>query len=99
MTRTKEDITETLSHVLGISKSDMHLAVDGVFAVIESYLAQGDRIEIRGLGVLEVVERAPKIAQDIYRGEAVYLAATKTIKFKPSRLLLGVIRECATSPV
>lgn len=55
--------------------------------MIES-IANGDRIEIRGLGTFQPRARATKIGYNPSTGRPMHLDAGTTILFKPSRELI-----------
>jgi len=96
-TRTKDDICRTISMILGKSFDECELVTEGVYAVMQSYLVQGDRIEIRNLGTFEPVQRAPKKVRDIKRNLAMSLPSRPSLRFKPSAVLIKDHRTYAQS--
>ena len=62
--------------------------VDALFTELREQLIAGNRIEVRGFGVLEVKATRPKpAARNPRTGEVVYVPARRKVQFKPGRLL------------
>ena len=68
-------------------ESDAMAMLDTVTDEIKNAVADGNRIEIRGFGTFQPRHRAPKNGYNPSTGETVFLAANRTILFKPSREL------------
>ena len=50
----KAELIERLAKENGLSKAEAKMSVDLTFQIMADALAQGDRIEVRGLGSFEV---------------------------------------------
>ena len=62
--------------------------VDSLFEAMRDALIDGNRIEIRGFGVLEVKNTKPKpAARNPRTGEIVYVPARRKTHFKPGKQL------------
>ena len=62
--------------------------VDSLFEAMRDALIEGNRIEIRGFGVLEVKNTKPKpAARNPRTGEIVYVPARRKTHFKPGKQL------------
>ena len=62
--------------------------VDALFEGMRETLIEGNRIEIRGFGVLDVRDTKPKpAARNPRTGEIVYVPARRKTHFKPGLLL------------
>ena len=62
--------------------------VDSLFEAMRDTLIEGNRIEIRGFGVLEVKDTKPKpAARNPRTGEVVYVPARRKTHFKPGKQL------------
>ena len=62
MTTTKKDLALRISEKLGVKKQLAYEVVDTLFKAMRESLIQGNRIEIRGFGVLGVKDTKPKPA-------------------------------------
>jgi DNA-binding protein HU-beta len=66
------------------------LAQDLLAGMVESvtrHLKQGDRIRIGGLGTLEVRQREARTGRNPATGEAMQIAASKKVAFRPAKEL------------
>lgn len=103
MTRSRQDIIDDLNIIAeSWNKSEVEFFTEGVLATIISYLVQGDRIELRGFGVLETeVTGGKRLVNRGIPGKVGLQSGTQYIeeekirvKFKPSsRLTKRVQRE------
>ena len=63
--------------------------VNSVFDAMTNTLTQGERIELRGFGVLSVKEQAARTARNPRNGEAVQIPARRVPVFKVGKELRG----------
>ncbi len=61
--------------------------VDLFFETLVETIKKGERIEIRGFGVFETINRNPRICINPKTSEQVKVKGYKTVKFKPSKLI------------
>jgi nucleoid DNA-binding protein len=69
----------------GISFQDCQRAIDLIFATIKRRLLAGDRVQIVGFGVLEIVERRSRRGRNPVTGAPIDLPARRALVFRPSR--------------
>ena len=70
--------------------------VDSLFTAMREQLIEGNRIEIRGFGVLETKPTKPKpAARNPRTGEIVYVPARRKTHFKPGKELKRELCEVA----
>lgn len=62
------------------------VATDLVSLLVE-HLKGGDKLRLAGLGVLEVKHRAARAGRNPGTGEAIQIAASKKIAFRPAKEL------------
>jgi len=87
-TTTKKDLALRISETLGVKKQLAYEVVDTLFQAMRESLIAGDRIEIRGFGVLGVKDTKPKpAARNPRTGEIVYVPARKKSYFKAGVLI------------
>ena len=88
MTTTKKDLASKVYEMTGCKRDLVAGAVDSLFAAMTESLVQGNRIEIRGFGVLEVRKMKPKPkARNPRTGEIVYIPARRKSHFRPGKAL------------
>ena len=85
---TKSELIELIaakqSH---LPAKDVELAVKQILEIMSDALAQGQRIEIRGFGSFSLHFRPPRQGRNPKTGETIEIAASKSAKFKPGKLL------------
>ena len=84
---TKTDLIAQVAEQTNLTKKDSAAAIDAVFASITAALAQGDGLNLTGFGSFAVSERAAKEGRNPKTGEKMAIAASKSVKFKPSKAL------------
>jgi integration host factor subunit beta len=67
--------------------SDVEAAVNCLLKHMADALVQGERIEIRGFGGLDLRYRPPRIARNPKTGEAITLPTKVVLHFKPGKEL------------
>ena len=93
-TITKKDLAHQVADALGITNSAAHDMVDSLFEAMRETLIAGNRIEVRGFGVLSVKATKPKpAARNPRTGEIVYVPARRKTHFKPGKELKSALHE------
>ncbi len=89
MTITKADLVETISRQMApsITKRDVGKLVQMFLDEMCKMLLEGNRIEIRGFGVMSTKLRKPKVARNPKTKEPVNIPPRRVPVFKASRLL------------
>ncbi|MGQ9679060.1 MAG: HU family DNA-binding protein [bacterium] len=89
MTITKADIVETISRQMApnITKRDVGRIVQLFIEELCRTLQEGNRVEIRGFGVLSTKLRKPKVARNPRTKATVNIPPRRVPVFKASRLL------------
>jgi integration host factor subunit beta len=83
---TKSELIRALSDKLPEHKaSDVELAVNHMLNQIMNTLVEGQRIEIRGFGSLELRHRAPRQSRNPKTGEVVNLGSKAVVHFRPGK--------------
>jgi integration host factor subunit beta len=86
---TAEDIvSKVLLLDQGLTKEDIEGAVDSLFEELALALVCGDRIELRGLGVLSSKKRKSTYARNPRTNERMDVENVYSIHFKPSKDLV-----------
>ena len=75
------------------SKKDAEKAVKAFTDVISEELANGGKIQLVGFGTFEVSERPEREGRNPKTGEPMKIAASRTPKFKPGRVLKDMVNN------
>ncbi len=93
-TITKKDLARSVADTLGCKNNLTLQMVDSLFETMRETLIDGNRIEIRGFGVLEVKDTKPKpAARNPRTGEVVYVPARRKTHFKPGKQLKEALHD------
>ena len=88
ITVTKKDLAFSICEELGIKKSLAYEVVNTLFDALRENLIEGNRIEVRGFGVLGVKDtKAKPAARNPRTGEIVYVPARRKSYFRPGALI------------
>ena len=96
MVRKNEFITAITKKVDGLTKKDTAIILDAISETITECLVaggEGEKINLPGLGSLEVRERAGREGRNPQTGETMKIAACKAPKFKAGKALKDAINE------
>jgi nucleoid DNA-binding protein len=96
-TVTKKDLARSVADAIGCKNNLTLDMVDSLFEAMRDSLIEGNRIEIRGFGVLEVKNTKPKpAARNPRTGEIVYVPARRKTHFKPGKQLKEALHGIST---
>ena len=65
--------------------------LDSVVGLVVEHLKAGDKLRLNGLGILEVKDRPARTGRNPATGEAVQIAASRKIAFRPAKELKEAI--------
>jgi len=88
----KAFLIDEISKTLGGSRSDAEKIVVGIFEKMTETLKSGYEVSIAGFGIWSVKDRAARQARNPRTGELVQVAATKVVKFRPSKTLKEAVK-------
>ncbi len=93
-TTTKRDLARAIAKGNSCTAALTLMMVDALFTELREQLIQGNRVEVRGFGVLSVKATKPKpAARNPRTGEIVYVPARRKAMFKPGRALKEALHE------
>ena len=88
----KSEIISEIARKTGISKSDVHLAVEVLFQSIQSTIAERGQVHFRGFGSFLLKKRARKVARNISQNTAIVIEEHYIPSFKPSKAFVDKIK-------
>lgn len=76
----KIDIADYIVSNTNLTKSQAIEAVDGVFNAIETAIAKGESVYVRGFATIKAYTTKPRKARNINKGVSVIIPAQRTAK-------------------
>ena len=93
-TMTKKKLITTISQDEGLNPNHVRVVIQNFLDKMTNALANGDRLEFRDFGVLQVVERKPKVGRNPKNAAVpIYIPARKAVKFTPGKKMRRVIEK------
>lgn len=91
-TMTKKKLISTISQDQGLHPNHVRSVIQNFLDAMTAALAQGDRLEFRDFGVLQVVERKPKIGRNPKNASVpIHIPARRAVKFTPGKKMRKLI--------
>ena len=89
----KAELVETIQKALGedATKRSAEDALSAVLDSISGALKAGQKVQIIGFGTFDVKNRAARMGRNPKTGEAMQIAASKSVGFKASSTLKGAL--------
>lgn len=82
----KADLAAAVSGRIGLSKAATAEAIDAIMLEIKIQAYNGKKVNIPGFGKFEIKQRAARTGRNPKTGEAVEIAASSTLGFRPSKV-------------
>lgn len=82
---TKTDLIAQVAANTDMSKKSAETAVNAVIEALGRAMANGEKISIAGFGTFEVRERAARQGVNPRTHEAITIAASRNVAFKPAK--------------
>ena len=91
----QRDLEDAVAETTGAKKAEVARVVAAVLDAIRDGLARGEKVAISGFGVFETSRRAARQGRNPRTGEAVEVAASTTVKFRPGKGLKDALNAGA----
>ncbi len=93
-TITKKHLAQAVAKATGTKNNLALNMVNSLFETMREQLIEGNRIEVRGFGVLDTKATKPKpAARNLRTGEIIYVPARRKTHFKPGKELKSALCE------
>ena len=89
----RSELIQALASKYDLSNADATETVKIVIEAIAESLENGDRVEIRGFGSFQIIERAGRIGRNPKTGEPVSVPPKRVPHFKPGKELKGRVHR------
>lgn len=90
---TKAEIVARINERTGIDKKYALTMVEAIMETIKEHMANGENIYLRRFGTFGIVTRKEKVGRNISKGTSVVIPEHKIPHFKPSKELMGMIKQ------
>ena len=88
---TLKSVFEQIGESHGLAKKQVHGLAAGFVEAVAAHLVKGDKVRVSGLGILEVKNRSARMGRNPGTGEAIEIAASKKVAFRPAKELKEAI--------
>ena len=89
----KTELIAAIAEKAGLTKKDAERALNATIDTIAAALAQGDKVQIAGLGSFEVKTREARTGRNPQTGETIQIAASKLPAFKAAKALKDAVAK------
>ena len=93
---TKQQWIDAAAAATGQSKADTERTLEAILNTVAQALASGERIDFRGFGVFTPKETKARTGRNPRTGEAVAIAASRKVTFRPGKELKDRLTAPAT---
>ena len=83
----KAELVERVAELTGYPKTQVAMTYDLVFELIGEALAGNDKVTIPNFGTFQITERPARAGRNPATGEAITIAASRSVRFKVSKNL------------
>jgi DNA-binding protein HU-beta len=89
----KTELVQALSTATETSQAAASRSLDALIRIVSEELARGGEVAIPGFGSFKQSERAERSGRNPQTGEAITIAASKSVKFVPASALKAAINN------
>ena len=86
-----KQLAAQLAEAHGMPKRQAEAVMAGVVGLVAERLKAGERLRLQGLGTLEVKHRPARQGRNPATGEAIQIAASKKVAFRPAKELRDAV--------
>jgi len=84
---TKQDLIDAVNQHVGetrpgLTKADVEAVTDSLWETIRREVAAGNVVPVAGFGIFELKESAERTGRNPQSGEAITIAASRSVRFK-----------------
>ena len=89
----KTELIAAIAEKAGLTKKDAERALNATIDAIAASLAEGQKVQIAGLGSFEVKTREARTGRNPQTGETIQIAASKLPTFKAAKALKDAVAK------
>ncbi|MFH1392282.1 MAG: HU family DNA-binding protein [bacterium] len=88
---TKDELIENISGTT-CSKKEASDCLEAILDNITKALTKGEEVKLTGFGAFSITKRKARMGRNPRTGEKIQIAATKSPKFKPGKILKEAVK-------
>ena len=89
----KTELIVAIAEKAGLTKKDAERALNAAIDAITASLAEGQKVQVAGLGSFEVKNREARTGRNPQTGETIQIAASKLPAFKAAKALKDAVAK------
>ena len=89
----KAELIEAIAEESELSKAKAELAFNSVMDTIKKAVTKGDNVQLIGFGTFSSGKRAARMGRNPKTGEAIKIAAAKTVKFSAGKAFKDTVNK------
>lgn len=89
----KTELIVAIAEKAGLTKKDAERALNAAIDAITASLAEGQKVQVAGLGSFEVKNREARTGRNPQTGETIQIAASKLPTFKAAKALKDAVAK------
>ena len=89
----KTELIAAIAEKAGLTKKDAERALNAAIDAITASLAEGQKVQVAGLGSFEVKNREARTGRNPQTGETIQIAASKLPTFKAAKALKDAVAK------
>ncbi len=93
----QSELIEKVAETADLEKAEAGRVVDSVLEAISAALKGQEKVSLQGLGIFDITDRKARQGRNPATGEVIQIAATKSIKFRPSKSLKDAVSPSTRS--
>ncbi len=83
----KAELVDRVAELTGYAKTQVAMTYDLLFELMSEALAEDDKVTVPNFGTFQVTARPARAGRNPATGEAITIAASKSVRFKVSKSL------------
>ena len=87
----QSELIEKVAGAAAVEKAEAGRIVEAVLDAISGALKDLEKVSLQGLGIFDITDRKARQGRNPATGEIIQIAATKAVKFRPSKSLKDAI--------
>ena len=93
----QSELIEKVAETADLEKAEAGRVVESVLDAISTALKGQEKVSLQSLGIFDITDRKARQGRNPATGEVIQIAATKSIKFRPSKSLKDAVSPSTRS--
>ena len=93
----QSELIEKVAETADLEKAEAGRLVEAVLDTISAALKGQEKVSLQSLGIFDITDRKARQGRNPATGETIQIAATKSVKFRPSKSLKDAVSPSTRS--